>query len=267
MPPSLSQVTGTDVVIRARGVEKTFGHVHALRGIDIDLHRGEILALIGDNGAGKSTLAGTIAGIIAPDAGWVEIESTRVERSGGARLVTELGVETVYQTLALGPDLSIADNMFLGRELVRSRLLGVLDRKRMAARAEEALARVGWDGPRARTPIRELSGGQQQAVAVARAVYWAKQAILMDEPTAALAARQMQKTNEDIRAAAAKGLGVLVITHDIPNMLTYAHRIVVMRRGRIIAERQANATTVAELVELMVGRDSDELQPPPAEAA
>jgi len=258
--------TTTDVVIRARGIEKTFGHVHALRGIDLDLRRGEILALIGDNGAGKSTLAGTIAGIIPPDAGSVEIDGTRVGYSRGARQVTELGVETVYQTLALGPDLSIADNMFLGRELFRSRFFGVLDRKRMAAQAAEALSRIGWDGPRPRTPVRELSGGQQQAVAVARAVYWARQAILMDEPTAALAARQMQKTNEDIRAAAAHGLGVLVITHDIPNMLTYAHRIVVMRRGRIIAERQANATTVAELVELMVGRDGDDLQPATVDA-
>jgi simple sugar transport system ATP-binding protein len=251
-----------DVVIRARAIHKRFGHVHALRGVDLDLRRGEILALIGDNGAGKSTLAGTIAGIIKPDEGSVEIDGQRVENPGGARMVTQMGVETVYQTLALGPDLSIADNMFLGRELTKtgaSRIIGTLDRKKMAAQAQDALTRVGWDGPPTKTAVRELSGGQQQAVAVARAVYWAKQAILMDEPTAALAARQMQKTNEDIRSAAGKGLGVLVITHDIPNMLTYAHRILVMRRGRIISEKQAKQTTVAELVELMVGRDEEEL--------
>ena len=267
MPPSLSQVTGTDVVIRARGVEKTFGHVHALRGIDIDLHRGEILALIGDNGAGKSTLAGTIAGIIAPDAGWVEIESTRVERSGGARLVTELGVETVYQTLALGPDLSIADNMFLGRELVRSRLLGVLDRKRMAARAEEALARVGWDGPRARTPIRELSGGQQQAVAVARAVYWAKQAILMDEPTAALAARP---NAEDQRGhPRGRCQGARRSRHHARHS-EHAH---VRPPHRRHATRSDHRRTPGERDDRSGARRAhgrprhDELQPPPAEAA
>ena len=247
-----------ETVIRVDSVHKRFGHVHALQGVDLAVARGEIVAIIGDNGAGKSTLASVIAGALSPDAGYIEIAG---ERMSGAttRTVNGRGVETVYQTLALAPDVSIADNMFLGREHVHTgrlrRRLGLLDRPRMAEATADALAGVGWDGPPHTALVRELSGGQQQAVAVARAMVWAKLAILMDEPTAALAARQMQRTNGIIRSAAQRGLGVVVITHDIPNMLTYAHRIVVMRRGRIVAELSANQTSVSALVELMVGRD------------
>ena len=245
-------------VIRVCGVTKSFGNVHALRGVDLAVAAGEIVAIIGDNGAGKSTLASVIAGAISPDAGWIEIAGERLDHAT-TRQVNERGVETVYQNLALGPDLSIADNMFLGREHLSrgalGRALGVLDRPKMAAATATALERVGWDGPPLTARVRELSGGQQQAVAVARAMTWAKLAILMDEPTAALAARQMQKTNDIIRAASAQDLGVVVITHDIPNMLTYAHRIVVMRRGRVAAELRAADTSVTSLIELMVGRD------------
>lgn len=243
-------------VIRVRGVEKSFSHVRALRGVDLDLHPGEVLAVIGDNGAGKSTLANVIAGGLIPDAGWVEIDGERIEKPSN-KLVHDKGVETVYQSLALGPDLSITENMFLGRELVGrgvvSRFFGVLDRKSMEAQTTAALQRVGSRIPSIKVDARDLSGGQRQAIAVARSVSWAKKAILMDEPTAALAAVQTQNTNRVIRAAAEHGLGVMVITHDIPNMLTYADRIVVMRHGQIVAERPAAMTDIAELVGLMVG--------------
>ncbi len=171
------------------------------------------------------------------------------------------GVEVVYQTLALASDLPILDNIFLGRELLRptpvGRLLHVLDRKTMAREAASALDRIGWDGPSLGTPVRELSGGQQQAVAVARAMHWATSAVLLDEPTAALAARQIERTNDIIRRTARAGLGVMVITHDLPNVLTYADRIVVMRRGRIAREVEARNATVENLVALMVAREDE----------
>jgi len=246
-------------LIKVCGVEKRFGHVHALRGVDLEIFAGEVVAVIGDNGAGKSTLATVIAGGHVPDAGWVEIAGQRIEKPT-ARLVHELGVETVYQSLALGPDLSIAENMFLGREIVGKgfvrRRLGVLDRREMAKQTEAALDRVGMTNyTTVNASARALSGGQRQAIAVARSVAWASRAILMDEPTAALAIRQTRNTNEVIRAAAAHGLGVMVITHDIPNMLTYADRIVVMRHGQVVAVCTPAATDLNKLVGLMVGEE------------
>ncbi|GAB2447809.1 ATP-binding cassette domain-containing protein [Nocardioides hungaricus] len=259
-------VTTTDadageVVLRVEGVKKSFGHVSALRGVSLEVRAGEIVAIVGDNGAGKSTLASVISGALLPDEGHLEIAGERVD-GRGTKAVSELGVETVYQNLALAPDLSIAANLFLGREQLGRgwlhRRLAVLDKRAMADRAETALVKVGWDGPPPTTRVSDLSGGQQQAVAVARAMVWATRAILMDEPTAALAQRQMQKTNEIIRAAAQQRLGVVVITHDLPNMLTYAHRIVVMRRGAIAAQMRAEETSTTELVEMMVSREGED---------
>ncbi len=249
-------MSGAAPLIRVRGVHKSFAHVHALRGIDLDLYPGEIIAIIGDNGAGKSTLASVIAGSLVPDSGTVQIAGRPMDRPT-TRLVHDLGVETVYQSLALGPDLSIFANMFLGRETIGrgffNRLLGVLDKKAMRAETEAALAAVSIKLPSVDVCSRELSGGQRQGIAVARAVRWAEGAILMDEPTAALAAGPTQSTIDVIRAAPQRGLGVIVITHDLPNMLTYAHRVVIMRHGKVVAERPADSTSVEELIALMVG--------------
>jgi simple sugar transport system ATP-binding protein len=251
----------SEVVLRVEGVKKSFGHVQALRGVSLEVAAGEIVALVGDNGAGKSTLASVISGALVPDEGHLEIAGQRVDGQG-TKAVSQLGVETVYQNLALAPDLSIAANLFLGREELGqnwfARRLAVLDRRSMVERAEAALVKVGWDGPHPSTRVSDLSGGQQQAVAVARAMIWATRAILMDEPTAALAQRQMKKTNEIIKSAAQQNLGVVVITHDLPNMLTYADRIVVMRRGAIAAQMQAAETNTTELVEMMVSRDGED---------
>lgn len=253
-------MTSQNVVVRATGVEKHFGHVQALRGVDLDVRAGEIVAVIGDNGAGKSTLANIIAGALQPSAGWLEVSGERIDHPT-TREINRLGIEVVYQTLALAKDLTILDNLFLGREILALNALGrwmrVIDRRSMARQAKAALDQIGWDGPPLDTPVRDLSGGQQQAVAVTRAMHWATSAILLDEPTAALAARQIERTNEIIRTAARAGLGVMVITHDIPNVLTYADRIVVMRRGRIAAEVPAVQATVADLVALMVAREDE----------
>lgn len=245
----------SEVVIRVSGVSKSYAHVRALRDVSLQLHRGEVLALIGDNGAGKSTLAGVIAGTVVPDEGDIEIGGSRVE-DPTPRRIQQLGVETVYQNLALAPDLSVAENMFLGREIVAGGgrfPFAPLARRRMAARAREALARLSSNPASTDSAARDLSGGQRQAIAIARAVAWAENAILMDEPTSALAASQTAQTNATIKKAAEDGLGIVVITHDLPNMLEYADRIVVMRQGEVVAERTPATTELSELVGLMVG--------------
>ena len=252
-------MTSADVVIEAQGITKSFGHVQALRGASLQVRAGEILALIGDNGAGKSTLTKILCGALAPDGGELVFmgQRTRLQSIGHAH---ELGVETVYQDLAQAPDLTVAENMFLGREPLRTglgRLFGTLARGRMQRETEEALGRLGISLPSLRVPIRQLSGGQRQAVAVARAAMWASRAILMDEPTAALGTKQTRIVYRTMRSAAARGLAVVVISHDIPRMLKLAHRLAIMRHGVVIATLAAADTNLTEVISLMLGTQSD----------
>src|SRR5690348_636303 len=248
-----------EVVIEANNITKSFGHVQALRGASLDIRAGEILALIGDNGAGKSTLTKIICGALEPDGGELVFmgQRTRLQSISHAH---ELGVETVYQDLAQAPDLSVAENMYLGREIVRTgpgRLLGTLARRQMYRETELALQRLGIKVPSLRVPIRQLSGGQRQAVAVARAAMWASRAILMDEPTAALGTRQTQIVYRTMRSAAARGLAVVVISHDIPRMLKLALRVAVMRHGVVLETLPAAATSLTEVISLMLGTQAD----------
>jgi len=244
-------------VIEAVDIVKRYGHVQALGGASLQVRPGEVLALVGDNGAGKSTLTKVICGAVAPDGGTLSFwgEATTVT---SIRHAQELGVETVYQDLALAPDLSVAENMFLGREPLRRGPLGgwpaALDRREMRERAEAAIKAAGITTLSSvdRT-VRELSGGQRQAIAVARAVMWATSAILMDEPTAALGTRQTDIVYESIRNAAARGLAVVVISHDIPKMLSLADRIAVMRQGRTVSNTPARELTLTDVVTLMLG--------------
>jgi simple sugar transport system ATP-binding protein len=249
---------GTDAAaITARGITKSYGHLQALRGADLDLRPGEVLALVGDNGAGKSTLTKILCGAISPDAGSLAYwgEPVSVQSIGHA---LELGVHTVYQDLALAPDLSVADNLFLGREPVRGGIrgrLGMLDRERMRTDTREALAHLGINLRSLRVPVRNLSGGQRQALAVARSMAWATTAVLMDEPTAALGPKQSAIVYETVRHAAARGLAVLVISHDIPRMLQVADRIAVMRHGMVVAERPASTLKLTDVIGLMLGEE------------
>jgi ABC-type sugar transport system ATPase subunit len=243
------------VAIECRGVWKRFGHLEALRGADLTVRFGEIHALLGDNGAGKSTLVKCISGAYHADAGEILVlgEPAQMETTLHAQ---ELGIQTIYQDLALAPDLSVLDNVFLGREALlagwRGRL-GILDRTRMQRESEEAVRRIGVRMASVRAPVRELSGGQRQAVAVMKAMPWATTAILMDEPTAALGARQRQIVYETARSAASTGLAVLMISHDIPQMLEIADRVSVMRQGVVVADREASALDLQTVMTLMLG--------------
>lgn len=243
-----------DSVIEARHVYKRFGHVQALRNASLKVRKGEIQALVGDNGAGKSTLTKVLCGALSPDSGTLRFwgESTTVQ---SIRHAHELGVETVYQDLALAPDLSVAANLFLGREVIRSgrsRWLGILENRKMLREASSALSELGVELPYLDLPLRHLSGGQRQAVAVARALTWARTAILMDEPTAALGHRQTEIVYQAIRRTAHKGMAVVVISHDIPRMVRFADRVAIMRHGSVIANRVTSGLGVREVIDLML---------------
>ena len=252
---SRSVVTEVSCVIGCRGLAKRFGHVEALRDANVTVPAGAVVALVGDNGAGKSTLMKTLLGINRPDGGHVII-GDRPVRLQGIRDAQAMGVEAVHQDLALAPQLSVVDNMFLGHELA-SRGLGIMSRREMTERAANALAELSINLPSLTVAVRELSGGQRQAVAVARAVMWASTAILLDEPTAALGARQSEIIAELMRTVAARGLGVLVISHDLPRILEAADTITVLWRGESVLEAPASDLTVPELVATMVGYRQD----------
>ena len=238
------------VIIEVRDIWKAYGHIQALRGASLDIRAGEVLALLGDNGAGKSTLANMIAGIETPDSGHFLFDGTE-QRITSVRQARHLGVEIVYQDLSQAPDLSVVENFFLGRELLRPGLggaIGMLDRKNMRKQTVDALKRLGAQVPSLRASVQTLSGGQRQAVAVARAVMWAKTTIILDEPTAALGAKQTAMVYDVVRAAASEGLAVLIVSHDIPKMIDFADRLAIMRLGHVVEQMP---TKDAKLMDVM----------------
>jgi ribose transport system permease protein len=240
-------------LIDARGIVRHFGHVQALQGADFSVGRGEIVGLIGDNGAGKSTLIRILSGTDRPDDGEIRVNGQLV-RFNGPQDARAVGIETVYQDLALTPDLDAAANVFLGRELVRPGLLGrlgVLDKSRMARQTGEAMARLGVT-IRPSAEVFTLSGGQRQSAAVARAAMWATSAIFMDEPTANLGVRQTKGVLDLIRRVRDAGTAVVVISHNLPQILEITDRIVILRLGRTVGQVAASAASVDDLVRAMM---------------
>lgn len=243
-----------EIIIETKNIVKNYGHLQALRGADIQIVSGQVTALVGDNGAGKSTLANIICGAIPKTSGELYCKGELIEVQSIHHAQT-LGIQVVYQDLALAPDLTVAENIFLGRELFKpgiTRLFGILDRKKTQEISVVRLKELGIGLKSMRVPVRSLSGGERQALAVAKAVTWAKTALIMDEPTAALGARQSALVYRTMRAAADQGLGVLVISHDIPKMVEHADRIAVMRHGVVISNLTAKETTMQEVLSLML---------------
>ena len=243
------------VLLEARQLHKSFGHVRALRGADFTVLEGEIVALVGDNGAGKSTLVKTLSGVHEPDSGEILLhaEPTRFDSVLAAR---SAGIETVYQDLALAPDVSSVANFFMGRELLRPGILGrlgFLDGDRMTERTGEEFARLGVAIQNVHAPVANLSGGQRQGIAVCRAAAWAKKVLFLDEPTAALGVVQTARVLELVRRVRDSGTSVVLISHDMPQVLELADRIEVLRLGRRVATLRAADTTVEELVGAMAG--------------
>jgi fructose transport system ATP-binding protein len=253
-------------ILLARGLVKRYGRVTALDHADFELYPGEILAVIGDNGAGKSTLIKALCGAVIPDAGEIRLagEIIHFRSPIDAR---EAGIETVYQNLALSPALSIADNMFLGREIKSKSPLGklffALDRGAMQKFARQKLNELGlMTIQNINQPVETLSGGQRQGVAVARAAAFAKRVVIMDEPTAALGVKESRRVLELILDVKKRGLPIILISHNMPHVFEVADRIHIHRLGRRLTVIDPKKLSMSDAVAMMTGAMA-----PPAEAA
>jgi len=246
-----------DLILTARGLVKRYGRVTALDGADFDLRRDEILAVIGDNGAGKSTLIKAISGAITPDEGEIRLDGQTVNFTSPLQ-ARHAGIETVYQNLALSPALSIADNMFMGRELRAPGLLGrlfrKLDRKAMERVAREKLNELGlMTIQNINQAVETLSGGQRQGVAVARAAAFGSKVVILDEPTAALGVKESRRVLELILDVKRRGIPIVLISHNMPHVFEVADRIHIHRLGRRLCVINPREYSMSDAVALMTG--------------
>lgn len=252
-------------ILEAVGVNKSFGPVHVLHDVDFRVYPGKVTALIGDNGAGKSTLVKCIAGIYGTDSGEFRFEGQPVNISG-PKDAAGLGIEVVYQDLALCENLDIVQNLFLGRERLK---YGLLDEASMAKAARETLASLSVRTVSSvRHLVSELSGGQRQTVAIARAVLWNSRVVLLDEPTAALGVAQTEQVLQLVRNLAAQGLGVVLISHNMNDVLQVSDRVCAMFLGRVVADIEVTPETKSGfLVELITSGRAGDVGVPAAEVA
>ena len=247
----------TQPILQAKGLNKRYGRVVALDNADFDLMPGEILAVIGDNGAGKSTLVKALCGAVIPDSGTIELDGKAVNFRSPieARMA---GIETVYQNLALSPALSIADNMFLGREIRKQGFVGqwlrMLDRSAMQRKAREKLSELGlMTIQNINQSVETLSGGQRQGVAVARAAAFGSRVVIMDEPTAALGVKESRRVLELMLDVRRRGLPIVLISHNMPHVFEVADRIHIHRLGRRLAVIDPKQYTMSDAVAFMTG--------------
>ncbi|QFZ17548.1 ATP-binding cassette domain-containing protein [Saccharothrix syringae] len=246
----------SEPILELRGVNKSFGPVHVLHDIDFAVHPGQVTALVGDNGAGKSTLVKSIAGIHPIDSGQVLFDGREVHIHG-PREAADLGIEVVYQDLALCDNLDIVQNMFLGRERGKA---GLLDEADMEQAARKTLTSLSVRTVKSvRTQVSSLSGGQRQTVAIAKAVLWNSKVVLLDEPTAALGVAQTRQVLDLVRRLAEQGLGVVLISHNMNDVFEVADRIACLYLGRMAAEVNTKDVTHGQVVELITAGRSGEL--------
>jgi ABC-type sugar transport system ATPase subunit len=247
----------TTPLLQARSISKRFGALQALADVDVDIHAGEVLAILGDNGAGKSTFIKILSGAYEPSAGTLLLDGAPVTFVS-PQDAADVGIATIFQELALSENLSIAENVFLGRELVR-RVLGVpfLKRQAMKQKVAELLNTLDAHISDPEATVGSLSGGQRQAVAISRALNLNARLVIMDEPTAALAVAETRKVLQLIRRLAEGGRAVILISHNMHDVFEVADRIVVFRRGRKIAERRRSETDPEEVVSFITGAHPD----------
>ncbi|HXZ16071.1 MAG TPA: ATP-binding cassette domain-containing protein [Roseiarcus sp.] len=249
----------SDATLSIRGLTKIFGGLVAVDKVSIDVRRGEVVGLLGDNGAGKSTLIKCVSGVHHPEEGEIFFDGAPALFSTPMD-ARRAGIETIYQDLALANNLDVGANIFLGREVRKRRLGGLvqtLDDRFMLRESRETLDSLQIRFPTLTEPIQNLSGGQRQAVAIARAVYWDAKLMIMDEPTNNLGVPEQHKVLELIRTLRDRGVPVILITHILPDAFAVTDRVIVMHRGRKVAEKTTAATSTEELVQYMVGARDD----------
>jgi D-xylose transport system ATP-binding protein len=242
-------------LVELRGVSKRFGGVHAVRDVTLALARGEVVGVLGHNGAGKSTLMKLLSGALAIDSGEIRFQGRPVSLRT-PRDARGLGIEALYQTLALADNLDTAANLFLGREMVTR--LGTLDDRAMERAAAEVIGRLDPHFPSLREPVRNLSGGERQLVAIARAIHFDARVLILDEPTAALGPQETRRVAELVRRLAATGLGVFLVSHDLHDVFDLADRVAVMKNGRLVGTRATAETSREEVLGMIIaGRQDD----------
>ncbi|MCP4693510.1 MAG: sugar ABC transporter ATP-binding protein [Desulfobacterales bacterium] len=236
-------------LVEMRNIHKRFGGVHAVNGVSIDLRPGEVVGVLGHNGAGKSVLMKTLAGAFIPDEGEIFIngEKATIKSPRDAR---EYGIETIYQTLALADNLDAAANLFLGRELLSP--LGILDDDAMENKTREVIRRLNPNFTNIKDPVRNMSGGQRQSVAIARAIYFNARILIMDEPTAALGPRETQMVADLILQLKSEGIGIFLISHDLHDVFDLSDRVSVIKNGRLVGTRRTSEVTKDEVLGMII---------------
>ena len=242
-------------VLKVSNAVKRFGGLVAVNDVSLDVHSGEVVALLGDNGAGKSTLIKMISGVYPMDGGEMYFNGQRVQLTRPA-YARDLGIETIYQDLALAENLDVGANVFLGREVMKKHFFGLittLNNEHMRSEAAKVLQRLDIHVPNLRSQISTLSGGQRQAVAISRAVYWNVKLMIMDEPTAALGVPEQRKVLALVKSLREQGIPVIIISHTMQDVMEVADRMVVMRRGRVVANMPRSEATVDLIVKHIIG--------------
>ncbi|MCX7667975.1 MAG: ATP-binding cassette domain-containing protein [Atribacterota bacterium] len=247
----------SSLLLEARNISKSFGAVRALENVSLSLERGEILGLVGDNAAGKSTFLKILAGVHLPDHGELLVEGKKIILRN-PRDARHMGIEMVYQDFMLAPNLDIVANIFLGREVTKWKVFQKLEKRKMRERAMQVLEELGIQFKSLNSLVMNLSGGQQQMVAIARALLYDPKVILMDEPTASLSVRAIEPLLQLVENLKERGCSVIYVSHRLPDVLAIANRIVVLRSGRIVAERKREETNLEEIVYFMMGLDKKE---------
>jgi D-xylose transport system ATP-binding protein len=254
----LAMIDAKKPIIEMRGIDKYYGGVHAVRGVDLDVYTGEVHALVGDNAAGKSTLIKILSGAVMRDGGTIAFDSQPVEITT-PRDAKSLGIETVYQDLALADNLDVASNVFLGREMTRSGILRfILDNREMEKRSRDLLSRLKINMPNIRQRVRSMSGGQRQSIAIARCVCFNARVVILDEPTAALGVEETRKVYGLIREMRDQGLAVLLISHNLNHVFENCDRITVLKTGRFIGSCRLEETTQDDIMRMIVSGVADE---------
>lgn len=245
-------------ILRVENLTKRFGGLTAVDNVSMEVNVGEVIGLLGDNGAGKSTLIKMVSGVYLPEEGDIYFKGNKVNFSG-PRDARDSGIETIYQDLALAENLDVGSNIFLGREILRKYLGGLIntvDRTKMREESGKALDRLNIRVPSLSQQVRNLSGGQRQAVAIARSIYWNAKLMIMDEPTAALGVSEQRKVLRLVKTLCDQGVPVIIISHNMQDVFAVSTRIIVMRRGKKVGERITSQTTPDEIVSLMVGAEN-----------